>query len=321
MADLSMKIAGISFKNPVCVSSGTCGYGRELNEFYDISRLGGIFAKGTTITPRPGNPLPRIAETPSGLINAVGLENPGIDAVIARELPWLIQHNLCVCLNIAGNTPDEYARMCEKLDRVPGLSGIELNISCPNVSSGLAFGSTPEGAYEVVSACRKQTSLPLFVKLTPNVTDISVIVQAVEEAKADVLTVMNTLVGMVIDIERQRPLLGNTMGGLCGPATLPVALWMVYQVAQMTQLPIVGVGGIASVEDAVAFFMAGASAVAVGTGNLVTPMLTMELIDGISNWLDRHNYENLQQIIGAALPKKAHPSVSNGQRHGKQEES
>jgi len=308
MADLSTNLAGLSLKNPVCVSSGTCGYGRELNEFYDLARLGGIFAKGTTVTPRPGNPLPRIAETPSGLLNAVGLENPGIDTVIARELPWLVQHDLCVCLNIAGNTVEEYAQMCRKLDQVPGLSGIELNISCPNVASGLAFGSTPDGAYEVVSACRKATALPLFVKLTPNVTDISVIVRAVEDAGADVLTVMNTLIGMVIDIERKRPLLGNTVGGLCGPATMPVALRMVYQVAQMTALPIVGVGGIASAEDAIAFFMAGASAVAVGTGNLVTPMLTMELIDGISDWLDRHRYSSLRQIIGAALPEGTRPA-------------
>ena len=302
MANLKTVIAGIPFKNPVCVSSGTCGYGRELNAFYDISRLGAIFAKGTTIAPRPGNPLPRIAETPSGLLNAVGLENPGIDAVVEHELPWLLQHDLCVFLNIAGNTSAEYAAICEKLDKVPGMAGVELNISCPNVSNGLAFGSTPEGAYEVVSACRRATSLPLFVKLTPNVTDISVIVRAVEDAGADALTVMNTLMGMVIDIERKTPLLGNVIGGLCGPATRPVALRMVYQIAQMTSLPIVGVGGIASAEDAIAFFMAGANAVAIGTGNLVTPMLTMEVIDGISSWLDRHGYQDLQEIIGAALP-------------------
>lgn len=302
MADLSVNLAGIPFKNPVCVSSGTCGYGRELNGFYDLSRLGGIFAKGTTITPRPGNPLPRIAETPSGMINAVGLENPGIDAVIARELPWLVRHDLCVFLNIAGDTAEEYAEICAKLEGVPGLKGIELNISCPNVKNGLAFGSTPEGAFEVVSLCRKRTSLPLFVKLTPNVTDIAVIVRAVEDAGADALTVMNTLVGMVIDIEKKRPLLGNTMGGLCGPATFPVALRMAYQVSQMTALPIVGVGGIASVEDAVAFFMAGADAIAVGTGNLVTPMLTMELIEGLNAWLDGHGYHSLKEITGAALP-------------------
>ena len=307
MADLRIEVAGVSFKNPVCVSSGTCGYGRELNEFYDLSRLGGIFAKGTTITPRMGNPLPRIAETPSGLLNAVGLENPGIDAVIQRELPWLVEHDLCVFLNIAGNTADEYAEICGKLDHVAGLKGIELNISCPNISNGLAFGSTPEGAYEVVKKCRNCTDLPLFVKLTPNVTDISVIVRAVEEAGADALTVMNTLIGMVIDIEKKRPLLGNVVGGLCGPATRPVALRMVYQIAQMTNLPIVGVGGIASVEDAIAFFMAGADVIAVGTGNLVTPMLTMDLIDGISNWLDKHGYSCLQQIIGLALPEGHRP--------------
>lgn len=302
MADLGVKLAGISFKNPVCLSSGTCGYGRELNEFYDIGKLGGIFAKGTTLEPRLGNPLPRIAETPCGMINAVGLQNPGIDAVIKHELPWLVQHDLCVFLNIAGNTAEEYAELCGRLDGFPGLRGIELNISCPNVKDGLAFGSTPEGAAEVVSACRKRTSLPLFVKLTPNVTDISIIVRAVEDAGADALTVMNTLVGMVIDIEKRRPLLGNIMGGLCGPATMPVALRVVYQVAQMTALPIVGVGGIASVEDAVAFFLAGANAIAIGTGNLVTPMLTMEIIQGLSAWLDSHGHESLEEIIGAALP-------------------
>ena len=302
MADLRVDLAGIQFKNPVCVSSGTCGYGRELNEFYDISRLGGIFAKGTTITPRMGNPLPRIAETPSGLINAVGLENPGIEKVISTELPWLVSHDLCVFQNIAGNTAEEYAYICERLDEVKGLKGIELNVSCPNVNNGLSLGSTPEDAYEVVSKCRRRTKLPLFVKLTPNVTDISVIVKAVEDAGADAITVMNTMIGMTIDIERKKPLLGNTMGGLCGPATFPVALRMTYQVAQLTKLPIVGVGGIASTDDAIAFFMAGANAIAVGTGNLVTPMLTMELIDGISEWLDRHNYNSVNDIVGVALP-------------------
>lgn len=304
MADLHISLAGVEFKNPVCVSSGTCGYGQELNEFYDISRLGGIFAKGTTITPRPGNPLPRIAETPGGMLNAVGLENPGIDHVIEHELKWLTEKNLCVIQNIAGNTVEEYATICEKLDGIKGLAGIELNISCPNVESGLAFGSTPEGAYEVVKACRARTSHPLFVKITPNVTDLSVIIKAIEEGGADVITVMNTLIGMMLDIENHKPVLGNVIGGLCGPATLPVALRVTYQVAQMTNLPIVGVGGIASTEDAIAFFQAGASAVAVGTGNLVTPMLTMELIDGINDWLDNHNYTSLKDIIGIALPKK-----------------
>lgn len=304
MADLQTTIAGITLKNPVCAASGTCGYGRELSEFYDLSRLGGIFAKGTTLEPRTGNPLPRIAETPSGLLNAVGLENPGIDAVLERELPWLTQQGLAVFLNIAGNTVEDYAQLCARLDGFPGLSGLELNISCPNVTNGMAFGSAPRDAAKVVRACKKRTSLPLFVKLTPKVTDLIAIVRAVEAEGADALTLMNTYMGMMIDVERQAPVLGNVAGGLCGPAILPLALYTVYQVAQKTKLPIVGVGGIASAEDAIAFLMAGARAVAIGSGNLVSPMRTPKIAEGIGLWLDAHGHERLEEIIGIAQRRR-----------------
>ena len=237
MADLSNTLAGIKFKNPVCTSSGTCGFGRELNQFFDISNLGGIFAKGTTLEPRLGNIAPRVLETPAGMINSVGLQNPGIDAVLKTDLPWLTQHDLAVFVNIAGNTVDDFAEVAARLDGFPGLDGLELNISCPNVDGGLAFGSTPCEAAKLVAAVRKRTNLPLFVKLTPNTLDIREVALAVEAEGADALTVMNTLIGMLIDIEKARPRLSKTMGGLCGPATKPVALRMVWEVYQATKLP------------------------------------------------------------------------------------
>jgi len=303
MADLSNTLAGVCFKNPVTTSSGTCGFGRELNEFYDLSRLGGIFAKGTTLEPRSGNPTPRVLETPAGMINSVGLQNPGVEAVLKKELPWLTQFDLAKFVNIAGNTVEDYAEVAARLDGFPGLDGLELNISCPNVDGGLAFGSTPHEAEKLVRAVRRRTSLPLFVKLTPNTLDIRDVAMAVEQAGADALTVMNTLIGMLIDVERAKPLLSKKTGGLCGPATKPVALRMVYEVYHVTKLPIVGVGGITTALDAVEFLMAGASAIAVGSGNLVNPMITMEIIDGLNDWLDVHHYKSVKEIIGLANPR------------------
>lgn len=304
MADLSNTLAGIEFKNPVCTSSGTCGFGRELNRFFDLNRLGGIFAKGTTLEPRLGNPTPRVLETPAGMINSVGLQNPGVDAIMKNDLPWLCQFNLAKFVNIAGNTADDFAEVASRLDGFEGLDGLELNISCPNVENGLAFASLPKEAEKLVGMVRKRTKLPLFVKLSPNTLDMREVAKAVEGAGADALTVMNTLIGMLIDIERKKPTLGNIMGGMCGPATKPAALRMVWEVYQITNLPIVGVGGITTAEDAIEFMMAGASAVAVGSGNLVNPMITMEIIGGIDAWLDAHGYSSVKGIIGVANSKK-----------------
>ena len=300
MADLAVEIAGIKFKNPVCTSSGTCGFGRELAKFYDLERIGGIFAKGTTLEPRLGNAMPRIVECSSGLLNAVGLQNPGIDAIMKEDLPWLVQQKTAVLVNIAGNTADDFAAVAAKLDGFPGLNGLELNISCPNVRGGVSFGSDPKTAAEVVAKVRKKTSLPIFVKLTPNVTDMGAIAKAVEEAGADALTVMNTYIGMVIDIEQGKPLLGNRVGGLCGPAIRPLAVNMVWQMAKVTKLPIVGVGGIFCAKDALEFFMAGATAVAIGSANMVNPMAAVEVAAGIGTWLNEHGYAGIHDIIGLA---------------------
>ena len=304
MTDLSVNLAGIDFKNPVCTSSGTCNFGRELNHFYDISRLGGLFTKGTTIKPCMGNPTPRVIETPSGMINSVGMHNPGIDAVLRTELPWLVKHDLAVIANVVGFSIEEYVEVASRLDGFPGLDGLELNISCPNIEDGLAYGSIPSEAAKLVSKVRRCTKLPLFVKLTPNTVNICDVARAVEDAGADALTVMNTLVGMLIDIEKKRPKLGNVMGGMCGPAIKPAALCAVWQIYQITKLPIVGVGGIRFAEDTIEFLMAGASAVAVGSGNLVDPMCTMRIIDGLDAWLGTHGYTSVKEIIGIANSKK-----------------
>ena len=302
--NLAVEFAGIKMKNPVMTASGTCGYGRELNKIFPLERLGGISVKGTTLLPRLGNATPRIAETPAGLLNCVGLQNPGLDKVVANELPWVVQNDLAVIVNIAGGVVEDYGKVAAKVSEVSGVAAIEVNISCPNVSAGgMAHGAKPETAAAVVKEVRKNTKLPMIVKLSPNVTNIVEIAQAAEEAGADAVSLINTILGMEIDIDTRSPLLGNKVGGLSGPAIRPVAVRMVWQVAQGVNIPIVGMGGIMTAEDALQFLMAGASAVAIGSGTMVDPMVPIKVIEGLEEWLIKENIKDINDVIGAALPR------------------
>ncbi|MDE5600520.1 MAG: dihydroorotate dehydrogenase [Oscillospiraceae bacterium] len=299
MPKMSVNLAGISFKNPLITASGTFGYGREYENFFPLSTLGGISTKGTTNEPRLGNAVPRIAETPMGMLNSVGLENPGIDFFIKHALPLLLQKDTTIIANIAGSTVDEYAEVASKLDDT-NVHMIELNISCPNVKQGgAAFGISTKSAHMVVSAVRKSTKKPLMVKLSPNVTSIVEIAKAVEDAGADAISLINTLLGMRIDINSKRPILKNNVGGLSGPAVFPVAIRMVYQTYKAVSIPIVGMGGIASFEDAIEMMMAGASAFQVGTAIFTDPYAPVNIIDGIKNWLFENNIDDINEIIGS----------------------
>ncbi|MDI6894887.1 MAG: dihydroorotate dehydrogenase [Bacillota bacterium] len=299
--DLSVNLAGIRLANPVLVASGTFGYGREMARWFDLRLLGGIITKGTTLAARPGNPPPRIAETPAGLLNSIGLENPGVDAVIGEEIPFLRQFGVPVIVNIAGETVEEYATVAAKLEGVEGVSGLEVNVSCPNVrAGGMVFGTDPAATAAVVKAVRAATSLPLLVKLTPNVTDIVEVARAAQEAGADALTLVNTLKGMAIDVQLRRPLLGAVTGGLSGPAIKPVALRMVWEVAGAVNLPIVGCGGIMSGRDAVEFLLAGASAVAVGSATLVNPLAAPRVVREMAAWLAEEGFAGVSEVVGMA---------------------
>lgn len=285
MTDMSVDIAGVKLKNPIAVASGTYGFGREFAQFYDLSELGAICVKGLTPKRREGNPPPRIAETPMGILNSVGLQNPGVDAFISEELPFLKKYDVKIIANISGGTPEEYGMMSEKLSAA-GVDIIELNISCPNVrDGGLAFGTKPESAAEVTSCAKKHSSVPVMVKLSPNVTSIVDIAKAAEDAGADALSLINTLLGMRIDINTRRPILHNNMGGLSGPAVFPVAVRMVYQVRQATRLPILGMGGVAAGKDAAELMMAGADAVAVGTACFSDVYAPIKVRDELENYL------------------------------------
>ena len=303
MADLQVTLAGLALPNPVLAASGTFGFGREYAKLYSLDLPGAIMAKGITLAPSGGNPTPRIAETPAGMLNSIGLENPGVDAFIAEELPWMKSNGARVIANIGGHSPAEYGEISRRLSAAEGLDAIEVNISCPNVDGGgMAFGMDPALAAEVVRAVRKHCRVPLIVKLTPNVTDIVAVAKAVANEGADVLSLINTLLGMAIEIKTRRPVLARQVGGLSGPAVKPVALRMVWQVAQETDLPIIGMGGVVTAEDAVEFFLAGAHAVAVGSGNLTNPYSIPEIIGGIDQWLDREGYASVEEIRGLALP-------------------
>lgn len=292
-------IGGAKLKNPFMSASGCFGYGQEFAEIMDLNTLGAIVVKGVSLEPWPGNKGVRVAETPAGMLNAIGLENPGIDYFLTHYLPWLKEKKVPVVVNIVGRSVEEYALVAKRLNQT-GVTSLELNISCPNVKEGgIAFGTSKEKAFEVVSAVRKETSLPLWVKLSPNVTDIVEMALAVEEAGADALTLINTLTGMVIDIETGKPLLGNLTGGLSGPAIKPIAIRMIYQVAQKVKVPIVGVGGITSIDDALEFFMAGASAVQVGSALFRDPLLLSRLPGELENYLAKKQ-TNLEAIIGLA---------------------
>jgi len=305
--DLSIQLAprnkrGLLISNPVMTASGTFGYGTEYAEVTDIQRLGAIICKGTTLKPRPGNPQPRLWETASGVLNSIGMENIGIDALIEEKAPLWTRWKVPVIVNILGGSIEDYARLARRLDRVAGISGIEVNISCPNISAGgMEFGADPKAAAAVTAAVKAKTTLPVIVKLSPNVTDIAEIACAVAEAGADAISLINTLKGISIDIKTRKPVLGNVCGGLSGPAIKPVALYMVYQVSKKVKVPVIGCGGITTANDALEFIMAGASAVQVGTANFTNPCTPLDIIDGIEQFMKKEGIRRITELIGAAL--------------------
>ncbi|MEG0798607.1 MAG: dihydroorotate dehydrogenase [Acidaminococcaceae bacterium] len=299
---LAVDLAGLKMQTPITTASGTFGFGLEFQDFLDLEKVGAVTVKGTTLLPRAGNKGQRAVETPAGMLNCVGLENPGVEYFLTQTLPELRKLAVPVIVNIAGTTPEEYGILAKKLD-VPGIAALEINISCPNVKQGgMAFGTCPASAAEVVRAVKANTNKVVITKLSPNVTDIVEMALAVEAAGTDVISLINTLVGMKIDINRQQPVLGNVVGGLSGPAIRPVAVRMVYQVAQRVHVPIIGMGGIMCAEDAIEFLLAGASAVAVGTANFRDPRLAQTLAQGLLDYLDRQGFDKLSEIIGLALP-------------------
>ena len=298
--NLSVNIAGILMKNPVMVASGTFGYGEEYAKYIDLNKLGAIVVKGLSLTPREGNPPPRIVETSAGMLNSIGLQNIGIDSFVNDKLPFLEKFDTKVIVNFFGDSIDEYCEVAKKVDSVSGIHGLEMNISCPNKKEGwLEFGTNPDLAFRVVNAVRKNTRLPLIVKLSPNVTDITVIAKAASDAGADAVSLINTLSGMAIDIKTRKPKLANIIGGLSGPAIKPVALKMVWQVAKTIKLPIIGVGGIMTYEDAIEFMIAGASAVQIGTANFIDPASSEKIIDGLKLYCEQNSIRNINEIAGS----------------------
>ena len=296
--ELRVRIGGLELKNPVMTASGTFGYGEEFSPFCDLNRLGAVVVKGLSLEPRAGNPSPRIMETPCGMLNAIGLQNIGVRVFIDDKLPYLRQFDVAVIANIFGETVDEYRRITEILSGAEGVDGIEVNISCPNVKKGgIAFGANPEVAADVTKKVRAETGLPIIVKLTPNVTDITEIALAVEAAGADAVSLINTLTGMSVDIERRRPHLANITGGLSGQAIKPVALRMVWQVVQSVKIPVIGIGGIATAADALEFLITGATAIEIGTANFTNPAVTMRILDGIEEFMIRHGIGRIDELI------------------------
>ena len=299
MIDTRVNIAGVELKNPVMTASGTFGSGMEYSEFVDLSRLGGVVTKGVADVPWPGNPTPRVAETIGGMLNAIGLQNPGIDVFCKRDIPFLKQHDTKIMVNVCGHSTEEYLRVVERLASEP-VDLLEINISCPNVKEGgIAFGQDPKAVETITREVKKVAAQPVVMKLSPNVTDITVVARAAEAGGADAVSLINTLTGMKIDVERQTFALANKTGGMSGPAVKPVAVRMVYQVAQSVNIPIIGMGGIATAEDALEFILAGATAVSVGTANFFNPYATVEIAEGIENYMKRHNIEKLTDLIGA----------------------
>ncbi|HHV29301.1 dihydroorotate dehydrogenase [Acetivibrio mesophilus] len=296
--DLSVDIAGLKLENPVIGASGTFGFGREFADYMDLNRIGGISVKGLTLEKRQGNKPPRIAETPAGILNSVGLQNPGVKAFIENEIPFLRKFSTKIIANIAGNTIEDYCSMAEQLSDAD-IDAIELNVSCPNVKKGcVAFGNSTAGISEITGKVKKYCKKPLIVKLTPNVTDVKEIAVAAEDAGADAISLINTILGMAIDIHRKRPILANNVGGLSGPAVKPIAVRMVYEVASVVKIPVIGMGGISSGEDAVEFMLAGASAVMVGTANFINPTACVDVVEGIKNYLKMYNHSSVYEIIG-----------------------
>lgn len=299
MVDLSVEIGKLKLKNPIMTASGTFGYGEEFADFIDLNRLGGIIVKGTTLHLREGNPYPRMAETPSGMLNAVGLQNKGVDYFIEHIYPRIKDLDTRVIVNVSGSCIDDYVAVCEKLSPLDKVAAVEINISCPNVKQGgMGFGTTCSGAESVTSAVRKAYDGTMIVKLTPNVTDITEIARAVEAAGADAVSLTNTFLGMAIDVEKRKPMLSTITGGLSGPCIRPIAVRMVWQVANAVKVPVVGLGGIASGRDAIEFLLAGATAVQIGTANFVDPQVTVKAIDYIEDYLKRHQIASVRELIG-----------------------
>ena len=300
MANLNVNIKSLQLANPVMTASGTFGYGTEFADFIDLERLGGIIVKGTTLNRREGNPYPRMAETPSGMLNAVGLQNKGVDYFVQHIYPTIKHLRTNIIVNVSGSDIESYVRTAEIINELEEIPAIELNISCPNVKQGgMAFGVTAKGANEVTKAVREVYKKTLIVKLSPNVTDITEIARAVEDGGADSVSLINTMLGMAIDAERRRPMLSTITGGLSGPAVKPIALRMVWQVSKAVNIPIIGLGGIMNARDAIEFLLAGASAIQVGTANFIDPTVTIKIIEGINDYLERHHYQSISEIIGA----------------------
>lgn len=299
MADMSVNIAGVTLKNPVMTASGTFGSGMEYSEFVDLSRLGAVVTKGVANVPWPGNPTPRVAEIRSGMMNAIGLQNPGIDLFCKRDIPFLKQYDTKIIVNVCGHTTEEYCETVDRLAQEP-VDMLEINISCPNVKcGGISFGQDPKAVEAITAEIKRHAAQPVIMKLSPNVTDITEIAKAAEAGGADALSMINTLTGMKIDIHRQTFAIANKTGGVSGPAVHPIAVRMVYQTAQAVHIPIIGMGGIQNAEDAIEFLLAGATAVAVGTANFRNPMTTIEVIDGIADYMKAHQVEKVTDLIGA----------------------
>ncbi|GAA0359812.1 dihydroorotate dehydrogenase [Bacillus horti] len=289
----------LTLRNPVIPASGCFGFGKEYAQFYELDALGAIMIKATTVEPRFGNPTPRVAETKAGMLNAIGLQNPGLEKVLSEELPWLERYDVPIIANIAGTTEEDYIQVVEQISHAPNVKALELNISCPNVKlGGITFGTDPVIAASLVRKVKQASSLPLYVKLSPNVTDVVQIAQAVEEAGADGLSMINTLLGMRIDLKTRRPILANKSGGLSGPAIKPVAIRMIYEVSQKVNIPIIGMGGIMTAEDVIEFFLAGASAVGVGTANFVDPYVCPTIISELEGWLDKLGVQHISELTG-----------------------
>ncbi len=298
--DLAVSIGSLRLRNPVMTASGTFGYGQEFVPFMNLSRLGGVVSKGLSPAPRRGNPPARIVETPSGMLNTIGLQNVGVDAFIAEKLPALAGYDTAVVANVFGESVDEYVEVCRKLDDAPGVAAIELNVSCPNVDKGgIVFGNDARALAEVTGACRRTTRLPLWVKLSPNVTDITETARAAESVGADALSLVNTFLGMAIDVDRRRPVLRKISGGLSGPAIRPMAVWLTWKVHQAVNIPLIGMGGIGTARDALEFILAGATAVQVGTANFVDPAAAIGVLEGLEAYLTRHGIATITELVGA----------------------
>ncbi|MGY0432751.1 dihydroorotate dehydrogenase [Bacillus rugosus] len=306
---LEVKLPGLELKNPIIPASGCFGFGKEFARFYDLSCLGAIIIKATTKEPRFGNPTPRVAETGAGMLNAIGLQNPGLERVLQNELPWLEQFDTPIIANVAGSQVEDYVEVAEHISKAPNVHALELNISCPNVKTGgIAFGTNPEMAADLTKAVKEVSDVPVYVKLSPNVANITEIASAIEEAGADGLTMINTLIGMRLDLKSGKPILANKTGGLSGPAIKPVAIRMVYEVSQAVNIPIIGMGGVQTAEDALEFLLAGASAVAVGTANFVNPFACPDIIEQLPAVLSQYGYQSIEECIGRSWNHEKQPA-------------